>query len=133
MTKLPFLLVWTAMLLSVGACAGEANDKPTDASSQLPNPTFTPTPIATSSIVAQTPTAPNPPPDIDASYNRRSPFVPLDDPVFISIEDATYLGDDELVLGVEWGNEARAYPVQMLTYHHIVNDHIGGRPFLITY
>ena len=132
MTKLPFLLVWIAILLGITACAGEVGDKPTDASSQLP--------IPTSSAVGQTPairstpaTAPNPTPDIDFTYSRRSPFVPLDDPVFLSIESATYLGDDELVLGVEWGNEARAYPIQMLTYHHIVNDHIGGRPFLITY
>lgn len=131
MTKLPFLLVWTAVLLGMAACAGEGNDTPTDPSTLLPNPTFTPTPTATSSTV-QTP-ALLPTPDTDASYTRRSPFVPLDDPDFLSIENAAYLGDDELVLGVEWGDEARAYPVQMLTYHHIVNDHIGGRPFLITY
>jgi hypothetical protein len=113
MTKLPFLLVWTAVLLGMAACAGEGNDTPTDPSTQLPNPTLTP--------------------DTDASYTRRIPFVPLDDPDFLSIENAAYLGDDELILGVEWGDEARAYPVQMLTYHHIVNDHIGGKPFLITY
>ena len=42
------------------------------------------------------------------------------------------MGND-LVLGIESDGEARAYPVSMIFYHHIVNDTIGGRPILITY
>jgi hypothetical protein len=30
-------------------------------------------------------------------------------------------------------NEARAYPVRSLSYHHIVNDVIGGVPIAATY
>jgi len=29
--------------------------------------------------------------------------------------------------------EARAYPIRMLRFHHIVNDQVSGRPILITY
>ena len=59
--------------------------------------------------------------------------MPLDNPAFLEASEATYLADDELVLGLEWAGEARAYPVQMMFYHHIVNDEVSGSPVLITY
>ena len=59
--------------------------------------------------------------------------MPLDSPALLSAGDATYLTDEDLVLGLEWGEETHAYPVRMVRFHHIVNDTIAGRPFLITY
>ena len=44
-----------------------------------------------------------------------------------------FFGDEELILGVEWAGEVRAYPVRMLRYHHVVNDTVGGEPLLVTY
>ena len=69
----------------------------------------------------------------DPTYRRRSGFVPLDNPVFLSSGDASYLDDDELVLGVFWQGAARAYAIRMITFHHIVNDNVAGRPILVTY
>ena len=46
---------------------------------------------------------------------------------------ADYLPAEDLILGLQLLGEARAYPVRMLTYHHIVNDTVSGRPVLITY
>ena len=66
-------------------------------------------------------------------YGRRSPFVPLDNPEFVTAGQASYLLDDELVLGLYAEGEARAYPVRMVFYHHVVNDTVGGRPILVTY
>jgi hypothetical protein len=40
---------------------------------------------------------------------------------------------NRLVIGVEWGNEARAYPIRFLGYHHFLTDTIDGRPILVTY
>ena len=60
-------------------------------------------------------------------------FVPLDDPTFLTAHETEYLGEEELVLGVEFAGEARAYPVRMLRYHHVVNDTVGGEPLLVTY
>ena len=71
--------------------------------------------------------------DDTATYTRGSRFVPLDTPIFLTAEEGAYLPDDDLVLGLEWMGEARAYPVRMVTYHHIVNDVVAGRPILITY
>jgi len=39
---------------------------------------------------------------------------------------------DELI-GIEISGQARAYPLRILNWHEIVNDHIGGRHFVITY
>jgi len=48
--------------------------------------------------------------------------------------DASYdLGDGELVMGVAWKGEARAYPLAILTWHELVNDTLGGRPILVSY
>lgn len=68
-----------------------------------------------------------------SQQRRRSPFVPLDDPEFLSVQEATYLGDENLVLGLDVGGKARAYPVGTVYYHHVVNDTVAGRPILITY
>ena len=92
-------------------------------------PQPTPTPKPTSS---PTPTL-DATPEVDTTYQRRTPFVPLDNPGLLSADRGTYLLNDDLVLGLEWGGEARAYPVRMLRFHHIVNDTVAGRPLLITY
>ena len=64
---------------------------------------------------------------------RGSRFVPLDNPATISADVATFLEDDDLVLGLVWAGTARAYPVRIMRYHHIANDTVAGRPFLVTY
>jgi hypothetical protein len=38
-----------------------------------------------------------------------------------------------LVIGVVVHDEARAYPIQFIGYHHQVIDTIGGKPAMITY
>jgi hypothetical protein len=38
-----------------------------------------------------------------------------------------------LVIGVVVNEEAKAYPIQLLGYHHQVMDTIGGKPAMITY
>ena len=59
--------------------------------------------------------------------------MPLDQPAFLTTSETDYLSEEDLVLGLEWMGEARAYPIRMLTYHHIVNDTVAGRPLLVTY
>lgn len=45
----------------------------------------------------------------------------------------TKLDTSRLVLGVENGGEAKAYPIQYLGYHHQVRDTISGKPIMVTY
>jgi hypothetical protein len=48
-------------------------------------------------------------------------------------EAEEFLGDREPVLAVELGDEVRAYPIQILIWHEIANDELGGRPIAVTY
>ncbi|MCL6640166.1 MAG: DUF3179 domain-containing protein [Candidatus Rokubacteria bacterium] len=58
----------------------------------------------------------------------------IDRPVFIApAEAATWLHPREPVLAVEINGDARAYPLQILTWHEIVNDVVGGVPVAVTY
>lgn len=43
------------------------------------------------------------------------------------------IGQEKLVLGVVNGGEARAYPIQLIGYHHQVLDTVAGKPLMITY
>ena len=57
----------------------------------------------------------------------------LDEPRFQRTADVRWVDDAEQVLVVEVGGQARAYPIQVLTHHEIVNDTIAGVPVAVTY
>lgn len=58
----------------------------------------------------------------------------IDEPAFIGVDDADqWLAEVEPVVLVRVGNEARAYPIQILMWHEIVNDNLGGRSLLVTF
>ena len=59
---------------------------------------------------------------------------PIDRPKFISQqEDTTWLKEVEPVIALVVNNEAKAYPLQIMTWHEIVNDTIGGVPVSVTF
>jgi hypothetical protein len=57
----------------------------------------------------------------------------IDDPEFVSADEATDLDPDARVVGLDVDGEARAYPLSILRGHEIVNDDIAGRPVAVTY
>jgi len=58
----------------------------------------------------------------------------IDEPVFVAVDDADlWLDDREAVAYLELGGEVHAYPVQILIWHEIVNDEVGGTPVSVTY
>lgn len=57
----------------------------------------------------------------------------IDNPVFVSVGEVTSLSDTEPVIGLRVGGEAKAYPLQILTWHEIVNDEIAGIPVTVTF
>jgi hypothetical protein len=58
----------------------------------------------------------------------------IDDPVFISVNEADAQYDpDELVIGVQFDGEARAYSIPLLSSHEIVNDTLAGRKIAVTW
>jgi len=58
----------------------------------------------------------------------------LKDPKFVSISEAdVWLKSKEPVILVQVGDEAKAYPIQILIWHEIANDTVGGEPLIVTF
>jgi Protein of unknown function (DUF3179) len=58
----------------------------------------------------------------------------IDAPKFVSVSQATsWLKLNEPVIFFQVGNDARAYPIQILIWHEIVNDTVGGVPVAVTF
>jgi len=51
---------------------------------------------------------------------------PLRNPEMIQANQADYLGDDNIVFGIEINGDARAYPKRILAWHEMFTDTIGG-------
>lgn len=63
----------------------------------------------------------------------RDGIPPVYDPAFEPQAGVTWLEASEPVISLEVEGVARAYPLQILTLHEIVNDRIGGIPVAVTY
>lgn len=58
----------------------------------------------------------------------------IDNPQFISVSEADeWLEDLEPVTVFQEGDAVRIYPFQILIWHEIVNDVVGGRPVAVTF
>lgn len=58
----------------------------------------------------------------------------IDKPNFISPNAAeSWIADKEPVIAFEYQGEPRAYPLQIMIWHEIVNDEIGDEPVLVTF
>jgi hypothetical protein len=57
----------------------------------------------------------------------------IDDPVFAPASSVDWLDDREAVLVLQLDGAPRAYPIQVLMWHEIVNDVVEGRPVAVTY
>ena len=146
-SRLAWLLVGELLL---GACAGPVG------SSQ---PTITPPSLsATGGPGFQPPTAatllPDEPPPAGAKAEFKTDFsrhsvsyseilsggppkdgIPaINEPHYVGVGEANaWLRPQEPVVVVQVGNDARAFPIQILIWHEIVNAEIGGVPLLVTF
>ena len=59
-------------------------------------------------------------------------FHPMGSPTFEAAA-ASGLDGKEMVIAVNVDHVARAYPIRVLSYHHIANDTVGGVPIVATY
>jgi uncharacterized protein DUF3179 len=58
----------------------------------------------------------------------------IDDPMFVSVDEADgFLDPKEPIAVLELGETVRAYPIQIITWHEIVNDTIDGEAVAMTY
>jgi hypothetical protein len=58
----------------------------------------------------------------------------LKEPQFVSVSEAgAWLKPKEPVILVQVGEDAKAYPIQILIWHEIANDTVGGEPLTVTF
>jgi hypothetical protein len=105
-------------------------------SSMLPRPTFLRSPLLrtilsrTAIVIALLLST------VSAVMVRQNYFEWMFNPIkaagFVPPADAK-LSDKEMVMAVRIGQEARAYPILQMSYHHILNDTVAGVPIVVTY
>ncbi len=150
---LPTLLLALVLVLVLAACGAGATP-----SSQAVSPTAVPAPTGGVATSAPPATAARPPVrPADARFSTagwrtdfsiasvplgeitpggpgRDGIPPLDAPKFVAVAAANaWLKPREPVIVVARGAEARAYPLQILIWHEIVNDEFGGVPVAVTF
>ncbi len=57
----------------------------------------------------------------------------VDDPKFVPAGDATWLADDDRVLGMQLNGIAKAYPIRIMNYHEIVNDRFRDAAVVVSF
>ncbi|MCK5279584.1 MAG: DUF3179 domain-containing protein, partial [Cyclobacteriaceae bacterium] len=57
----------------------------------------------------------------------------LENPENKGINQITFLSDNDLVVGFQFGDQVRAYPHKILDWHEIINDELNGKKVAITY
>ena len=62
----------------------------------------------------------------------RVKFLPITQKVFVNAKD-NQVDLNLPVIGVSLNGETKAYPANMLFYHHVLHDVVGGKPLLATY
>lgn len=60
-------------------------------------------------------------------------FAPLDAVGYVAAAEASFLTGAEMVLGVQAGTDAVAFPIRQLAYHHLVNTEVADEPVVATY
>jgi len=139
----------------LSSCGVSNNTADFEADTASPQPSTTPEPSANPITLAPTasasvestiepteikptdikPTSIPTPSERPMGYEQSIPFdgiYPIYDPSFVTADEAPF-EDDELVLGVSWDGEAKAYPITVLRFREMVNDELAGIPTLVTY
>lgn len=147
-SRFPFGLCLTLLLIGVFRCGGETPVDSTDESESSGGRTFKtvlqddagggadssgarPVDFAGRNFL-------NPltfPHDRIEQVTRKDATRALIDPRFVpaASAEARYLSDEDLVIGVRLNGVSKAYPHKMAWYHQIVNDRIGGQPIAVTF
>jgi hypothetical protein len=61
------------------------------------------------------------------------PYVAVHDPEFLAAADATFMHDDDRVIGLMAGKTAKAYPAGVLSQHGLVEDRSPNGPIAVTW
>lgn len=68
-----------------------------------------------------------------AAWAQHLPYTAIHDPQFVPPAQATFLHDEDRVIGVLAGKLAKAYPAAILSQHGLVEDQSPEGPIAITW
>jgi len=57
----------------------------------------------------------------------------IDNPVFISPDQASFLKEDDRVLGLSFNGISKAYAIRILNFHELVNDNFNQHPVTVSF
>lgn len=57
----------------------------------------------------------------------------LNYPKLVSVDEADYLRDSDILVGIVLDGQARAYPIRILNWHEIINDKTDRSSFAVTW
>lgn len=64
---------------------------------------------------------------------QEMPYTTVDHPQFIAASQATFLSNDDVLVGISHGDIAKAYPAADLAQHGVVQDQMSDGPIAITW
>jgi hypothetical protein len=124
--------VWAAIIAAVGIAAVTGVFAANGQNNLPTGPLKGPSPSASTDTRSPEPLVPLN--EIVSGGPPRDGIPSIDNPKFISLQDANkFLQDFDLVVGLNINGDIRAYPLQILVWHEIVNDEVGGIPIAVTY
>jgi len=68
-----------------------------------------------------------------AAKEQKISYTTIDHPQFVRASQATYLAQNDLLIGVTDGKVAKAYPSAILAQHGVVQDRTADGPIAITW
>ena len=127
-TFMRFLLIGWVLVFGIVACSQSGGQEQASGGDQVPE--------------IQTPQEDSPLSQSSRNYDDleivtllpRDGIPAIDDPQFLSASEADEeYAPDELVIGVNYEGDARAYSIPFLSGREIVNDTVGGRKIAVTW
>lgn len=136
-----FLMVGSALIIILAACAPSGEREQAPVEDEAPEVQILP------ESEAENPTSQVPAEDLPESQSSRNydeleivTLLPrdgipaIDNPQFLSAEEADEeYAPEELVIGVNYEGDARAYSIPFLSSREIVNDTVGGKKVAVTW
>ncbi|MGH9988070.1 MAG: DUF3179 domain-containing (seleno)protein, partial [Nitrososphaeraceae archaeon] len=134
-TKLIVVSIITVGLVAGITVAVVLNLPPLDGDNNIPSPSSeTSLSSSSSTVSAQEEKSIVPLDQIVGGGPPRDGIPSIDNPKFVSVQEADeFIKDNEFVVGLNINGDIRAYPLQILVWHEIVNDNVGGVPVAVTY
>ena len=122
------LVIATAVMLTIStACTADSAEETSNAE-DVDDMAFADRDLATDTSISSI--------DIDAIMGggpAKDGIPALTNPEFVSVADTQVPADDVQGILLDIDGEVRYYPYNILVWHEVVNDEVGGKPVTVTF